>query len=129
MLLMQTAAAVVANYLATTSGLDGLSALRLLLLPRAQRYTRPSWALHTDSDVAAIPPAHCAGLDGHSALSVMTIVSKAALCGHAVIASIHQPRAAVWSLFTQVRTCVANLPPLLVCSAHVLTGVQVHVHV
>ncbi|KAG1665475.1 hypothetical protein FOA52_007607 [Chlamydomonas sp. UWO 241] len=42
------------------------------------------------------------GLDGSSALSVCSCLRDAAAAGHTIVASIHQPRTAVWGLFTQV---------------------------
>lgn len=42
------------------------------------------------------------GLDSHSALNVMQHLAAMAGAGHTIVASIHQPRAAVWSLFTHV---------------------------
>lgn len=44
------------------------------------------------------------GLDSFAALSVMGYLKRMARDnGHAVIASIHQPRAAIWNMFDKVR--------------------------
>jgi ABC-type multidrug transport system ATPase subunit len=42
------------------------------------------------------------GLDSQSALQVLDFMKKAALQGHTLMASVHQPRAAIWSLFDSV---------------------------
>jgi ABC-type multidrug transport system ATPase subunit len=55
------------------------------------------------------------GLDSFAALSVMGHLKRMARDnGHAVIASIHQPRAAIWNMFDKVRspTEVAGTGPL-----------------
>lgn len=42
------------------------------------------------------------GLDSYAALNVMQYMRKMADWGHIVIASIHQPRSAIWNLFDKV---------------------------
>ncbi|GIL43410.1 hypothetical protein Vafri_1186 [Volvox africanus] len=42
------------------------------------------------------------GLDAAAALGVMQYMHALAQAGHVVLASVHQPRAAIWSMFTQV---------------------------
>ena len=45
----------------------------------------------------------CAGLDANAALVVTQCISRLCTSGdHLVIASIHQPRAAIWDLFNRV---------------------------
>lgn len=43
-----------------------------------------------------------AGLDSFAALNVMEHMSNLAGLGHTVIASIHQPRSAIWDMFDKV---------------------------
>ena len=43
------------------------------------------------------------GLDSFAALTIMNHLSGLAASGHTVIASVHQPRAAVWDMFHKVR--------------------------
>ena len=43
------------------------------------------------------------GLDSFAALNVMEHMSSLANLGHTVIASIHQPRSAIWDMFDKVR--------------------------
>lgn len=44
------------------------------------------------------------GLDSFAALTVMSYLKRMAVQnGHAIIASIHQPRSAIWSMFDKVR--------------------------
>ena len=43
-----------------------------------------------------------AGLDSFAALNVMEHMSNLAGLGHTVIASIHQPRSAIWEMFDKV---------------------------
>ena len=48
------------------------------------------------------------GLDSFAALTVMQYMKQMAVeAGHIVIASIHQPRSAIWSMFDSVRGRVA----------------------
>ncbi|KXZ56416.1 hypothetical protein GPECTOR_1g370 [Gonium pectorale] len=42
------------------------------------------------------------GLDAAAALGVMQYMRALADAGHVVLASVHQPRAAIWAMFTQV---------------------------
>ena len=42
------------------------------------------------------------GLDSFAALNVMEHMSNLAGLGHTVIASIHQPRSAIWEMFDKV---------------------------
>ena len=44
----------------------------------------------------------CVGLDSFAALNVMEHMSNLAGLGHTVIASIHQPRSAIWEMFDKV---------------------------
>lgn len=49
-----------------------------------------------------------AGLDSFAALNVMEHMAHLAIQGHAIIATIHQPRAAIWAMFHKVlRPCAA----------------------
>ena len=48
-----------------------------------------------------------AGLDSFAALSIMQHTAQLAAKGHAVLATIHQPRAAIWACFQQVPAPVA----------------------
>ncbi len=43
------------------------------------------------------------GLDAAAALGVMRYMAALADAGHVVLASVHQPRAAIWDMFSQVR--------------------------
>jgi ABC-type transport system involved in cytochrome bd biosynthesis fused ATPase/permease subunit len=43
------------------------------------------------------------GLDSFAALNVMEHMSELARVGHTVIASIHQPRSAIWDMFHKVQ--------------------------
>ena len=45
----------------------------------------------------------CPGLDSFAALNVMEHMHELATLGHTVIASIHQPRSAIWDMFDKVR--------------------------
>ena len=88
-----------------------------------------------------------AGLDSFAALNVMEHMSSLANLGHTVIASIHQPRSAIWDMFDKVlrqllptvtpakhakaashrcglafltgRACIASTPLLLLCASAV----------
>lgn len=51
------------------------------------------------------------GLDSFAALNIMDYVSKLARLGHTVIASVHQPRSAIWEMFHKV--CVLSEGQLL----------------
>ncbi|GAX75358.1 hypothetical protein CEUSTIGMA_g2802.t1 [Chlamydomonas eustigma] len=42
------------------------------------------------------------GLDSHSSLGIIKYLSAMAAAGHTIVASIHQPRALIWSHFSQV---------------------------
>ena len=42
------------------------------------------------------------GLDSFAALNVMEHMSNLADLGHTIIASIHQPRSAIWDMFDKV---------------------------
>lgn len=44
----------------------------------------------------------CPGLDSFAALNVMEHMHELATLGHTVIASIHQPRSAIWDMFDKV---------------------------
>ena len=44
----------------------------------------------------------CTGLDSFAALNVMEHMHELATLGHTVIASIHQPRSAIWDMFDKV---------------------------
>ena len=66
--------------------------LRLLLRPFRL------WALHALQEGAGVS----AGLDSFAALNVMEHMSNLAGLGHTVIASIHQPRSAIWEMFDKV---------------------------
>ncbi len=46
----------------------------------------------------------CPGLDSFAALNVMEHMSNLADLGHTIIASIHQPRSAIWDMFDKVLT-------------------------
>lgn len=48
-------------------------------------------------------PHPCAGLDSNAALVVMECMKRLAQQQRIVISSIHQPRAAIWDLFTKVQ--------------------------
>ena len=49
-----------------------------------------------------------AGLDSFAALNVMEHMSSLANLGHTVIASIHQPRSAIWDMFDKARFPLAH---------------------
>ena len=51
------------------------------------------------------------GLDSFAALNIMDYVSKLARLGHTVVASVHQPRSAIWEMFHKV--CVLSEGQLL----------------
>jgi len=55
------------------------------------------------------------GLDSFAALNIMDYVSKLAGLGHTVVASVHQPRAAIWDMFHKV--CVLSEGAQLFCGA------------
>lgn len=69
-----------------------------------------------------------AGLDSFAALNVMEHMHDLAALGHTVIASIHQPRSAIWEMFDKVcasahsgacaelRAVCASMALRLVCS-------------
>jgi ABC-type multidrug transport system ATPase subunit len=42
------------------------------------------------------------GLDSFAALNIMEHLSSLAALGHAIVASIHQPRSAIWDMFHKV---------------------------
>ena len=46
---------------------------------------------------------YAAGLDSNAALVVMECMKRLAEQGRIIISSIHQPRAAIWDLFTKVQ--------------------------
>jgi ABC-type multidrug transport system ATPase subunit len=48
------------------------------------------------------PFSFVAGLDSFAALNVMEHMSNLADLGHTIIASIHQPRSAIWDMFDKV---------------------------
>ncbi len=48
-------------------------------------------------------PRSCPGLDSNAALVVMECMKRLAQQQRIVISSIHQPRAAIWDLFTKVQ--------------------------
>ncbi len=54
--------------------------------------------------ISFLPNLHRAvpGLDSYSALSVMQYMRAMADTGHTIVASIHQPRSAIWNMFTKV---------------------------
>jgi ABC-type multidrug transport system ATPase subunit len=43
------------------------------------------------------------GLDSQAALQVLDFMKAAARQGHTLMASVHQPRLAIWNLFDSVR--------------------------
>ena len=43
------------------------------------------------------------GLDSFAALNIMEHLSGLAASGHTIIASVHQPRAAIWDMFHKAR--------------------------
>ena len=45
----------------------------------------------------------CAGLDSFAALNIMDHMACLAALGHTVIATLHQPRTAIWNLLHQAR--------------------------
>ena len=49
------------------------------------------------------------GLDAFAALNIMDHMACLAALGHTIVASIHQPRAAIWDMLHRV----GNLPNLL----------------
>ena len=64
-----------------------------------------------------------AGLDSFAALNVMEHMSNLAGLGHTVIASIHQPRSAIWEMFDKVPClplrspgCNTQQPPVSICT-------------
>ena len=40
-----------------------------------------------------------AGLDSFAALNIMEHMARLAALGHTIIASVHQPRTAIWDMF------------------------------
>ena len=64
-----------------------------------------------------------AGLDSFAALNVMEHMSNLAGLGHTVIASIHQPRSAIWEMFDKV-PCPPPQTSQLQCSA--ASGAHMH---
>ena len=52
------------------------------------------------------------GLDAFAALNIMDHMSCLAALGHTIIASVHQPRSAIWDMFHKANT---PLSPMLVC--------------
>ena len=42
------------------------------------------------------------GLDSFAALNIMEHMSSLAAMGHTIVASIHQPRTAIWDMFHKV---------------------------
>ena len=69
-----------------------------------------------------------AGLDSFAALNVMEHMSSLANLGHTVIASIHQPRSAIWDMFDKVPSAAplslrdASIQQTPLCSNLTLTG-------
>ena len=45
----------------------------------------------------------CAGLDSFAALNIMDHMACLAALGHTVLATLHQPRTAIWDLLHQAR--------------------------
>ena len=79
----------------------------------------------------ALRSCNATGLDSFAALNVMEHMSSLANLGHTVIASIHQPRSAIWDMFDKVRpratvllnglrtAAMLNSPSLGMCRASV----------
>ena len=40
-----------------------------------------------------------AGLDSFAALNIMEHMARLAALGHTIVASVHQPRTAIWDMF------------------------------
>jgi ATP-binding cassette subfamily G (WHITE) protein 2 len=62
------------------------------------------------------------GLDAFAALNIMDHMACLTALGHTIVASIHQPRAAIWDMLHRVGACpellssLANLPlPWMEC--------------
>ncbi len=56
------------------------------------------------------------GLDSFAALNIMEHMSCLAAMGHTIVASVHQPRTAIWEMFHKVRQLCFFLrtwPPLI----------------
>ncbi len=49
------------------------------------------------------------GLDAFAALNIMDHMSCLAALGHTIIASVHQPRSAIWDMFHKARSCLCSL--------------------
>jgi hypothetical protein len=87
--------------------------LRCHLLLCTWKKLKPSVCLLSVVAGARCPPVSRAadeptsGLDSFAALSVMSHLQGLAHhgCGKAVVAAIHQPRSAIWSLFDKVKIC------------------------
>jgi ABC-type multidrug transport system ATPase subunit len=50
------------------------------------------------------------GLDAFAALNIMDHMSCLAALGHTIIASVHQPRSAIWDMFHKARATGLNEP-------------------
>ncbi len=50
------------------------------------------------------------GLDAFAALNIMDHMSCLAALGHTIIASVHQPRSAIWDMFHKARSPIPWLP-------------------
>jgi len=60
-------------------------------------------------------PTSPAGLDSFAALNVMEHMHDLAMLGHTVIASIHQPRSAIWDMFDKARCAPLHSRPSGAC--------------
>lgn len=68
---------------------------------------------HVSSDFSSIQRASSAGvvhagLDSFAALSIMSHVSHLADLGHTVVCTVHQPRSAIWAMFSQAGARLPN---------------------
>ena len=69
------------------------------------------------------------GLDAFAALNIMDHMSCLTALGHTIVASIHQPRAAIWDMLHKVGLANASFQCLLLCTvvAHISIASVGHV--